>query len=194
MTDGNAAAWSWPAEWIVSAAQRGDPEAITTLVYDSHAHVQRFARALCATPEDAEDAAQEALIVLYRRIGTLRATAALGSWMFQIVRNECIRRSRITLRRPDPMATVEPSAEDAALARLEFERIIESIATLPAEQRAVLVLRDIQGLSGAATARALGLSRAAMKSRLHRARETLRARLRTPNSATSYGDTANARA
>lgn len=170
-------AGSWPAERVVSAAQQGDPRAITTLVCDSHTHVQRFARMLCSTPEDAEDAAQEALIVLYRKIGTLRATAALASWMFQIVRNECIRRSRVTFRLPVPATPVEPSAEDAVLVRLEIERIVESISELPAEQRAVLVLRDIQGLSGAATAHVLGLSRAAMKSRLHRGRETLRSQL-----------------
>jgi RNA polymerase sigma factor (sigma-70 family) len=173
--------WSWPGEQVINAAQQGDPRAIATLVCGSHAHVQRFAHTLCSTPEDAEDAAQEALIVLYRKIGTLRAAAALAAWMFQIVRNECIRRSRVAFRRPISAAMVEPSAEDAALARLEIERIVDSIAGLPPDQRAVLVLRDIQGLSGAATAQALGLSRAAMKSRLHRGRETLRSRLTAPN-------------
>ncbi len=179
---------SWPTEQVVSAAQQGDPRAIATLVSGSHAHVQRFAHTLCSTPEDAEDAAQEALIVLYRKIGTLRATAALASWVFQIVRNECIRRSRLALHRPiRSSAMAEPSAEDATLARLEMQRIVDSIAGLPPEQRAVLVLRDIQGLSGAATAQALGLSRAAMKSRLHRGRETLHSRLRTPDNTTGYG-------
>lgn len=182
----------WPTEQVLSAAQQGDPRAIATLVSGSHAQVQRFARTLCSTPEDAEDAAQEALIVLYRKIGTLRASAALGSWMFQIVRNECIRRSRVRLHKPVPVAMVEPSAEDAALARLEMERIVNCIAALPSEQRAVLVLRDIQGLSGSATAQALGLSRAAMKSRLHRGRETLRSELRTPNNTPGDGDTENA--
>ncbi len=182
----------WPTERVVSAAQQGDPRAIAILVSGSHGHVQRFARTLCSTPEDAEDAAQEALIVLYRRIGTLRATAALASWLFQIVRNECIRRSRFAFHRPISAAMAEPSAEDAALARLEMQRIVESISGLPPEQRAVLVLRDIQGLSGAATAQALGLSRAAMKSRLHRGRETLRSGLRTPNNTTSDGGAENA--
>jgi RNA polymerase sigma factor (sigma-70 family) len=181
------AAWSWPSEQVIRAAQQGDPSAIATLVCGSHAHVHRFARTLCSTPEDAEDAAQEALIVLYQKIGTLRATAALASWMFQIVLNECIRRARLALRRPISAAMTEPSAEDAALTRLEIERIVHSIAGLPPEQRAVLVLRDIQGLSGAATAQALGLSRAAMKSRLHRGRATLRSRLKTPNNTTSDG-------
>lgn len=171
----------WPTEQVVSAAQHGDPRAITALVSGSHAHVQRFARTLCSTPEDAEDAAQEALIVLYRKIGTLRTAAALASWMFSIVRNECVRRSRLRLTRHAPPATTEPSAEDATLARLEMERIVAAIAGLPVEQRAVLVLRDIQGLSGAATAEALCLNRAAMKSRLHRGREALRARLTAPS-------------
>lgn len=185
--------FSWPTEQVVSAAQQGDPRAITTLISGSHAHVQRFARTLCSTPEDAEDAAQEALIVLYRKIGTLRATAALGSWMFSIVRNECVRRSQLKLSKHSFSATVGPSAEDATLARLEMERIVDAIAGLPSEQRAVLVLRDVQGLSGAATAQALGLSRPAMKSRLHRGRETLRARLSTPKDTISYGGFEDAR-
>jgi RNA polymerase sigma factor (sigma-70 family) len=179
--------WAWPTEEVVSAAQQGDPRAITMLVSGSHAHVQRFAHTLCATPEDAQDATQEALIVLYRKIGTLRTAAALGSWMFQIVRNECIRRSRLTLRKPRVAATVEISAEDVAFARLEIERIVAAIAALAPEQRAVLVLRDIQGLSGAATAQALGLSRAAMKSRLHRGREVLRSQLQAQDGATTAG-------
>jgi RNA polymerase sigma factor (sigma-70 family) len=178
---------SWPTERVVSAAQQGDTRAIATLLSGSHAHVRRFARTLCATPEDAEDAAQEALIVMYRKIGTLRATAALASWMFQIVRNECIRRTRVALRRPVFADTAEPSAEDVALARLEIERIVDSISKLAPEQRAVLVLRDIHGLSGAATAQTLGLSRAAMKSRLHRGRETLRSGLRTSDDPTGGG-------
>jgi RNA polymerase sigma factor (sigma-70 family) len=186
----DARTWSWPTEQVVSAAQHGDPRAIELLLEGSHAHVRRFARTLCSTPEDAEEAAQEALIVLYRKIGTLRAAAALASWMFQIVRNECIRRTRLTLHRPLPSAAVEHSAEEAALARMEVERIVDSIAGLPPDQRAVLVLRDIQGLSGGATAQTLGLSRAAMKSRLHRGRETLRAQLRAAENCA--GDATNA--
>jgi RNA polymerase sigma factor (sigma-70 family) len=182
----------WPAEGVISAAQQGDPRAIATLVSGSHQHVRRFAHTLCSSPEDAEEATQEALIVLYRKIGTLRATAALASWMFQIVRNECVRRSRLALHRPAPAAAVEPSAEDAALARLEMKRIVDSIAALPYEQRAVLVLRDIQGLSGAVTARTLGLSRAAMKSRLHRGREAVRSGLAASAEATGDGGSEDA--
>ncbi len=189
--------WAWPTEQVINAAQQGDPRAIAILLDGSHAHVHRFARTLCSTPEDAEEATQEALIVLYQKIGTLRAAAALASWIFQIVRHECIRRARLALRGALPISPISPTAteasvEEVALARLEVERIVDSIAALPADQRAVLVLRDIQGLSGNATAQTLGLSRAAMKSRLHRGREALRTQLKALTGPTAGGDTDNA--
>ncbi|MBO8202979.1 RNA polymerase sigma factor [Streptomyces smyrnaeus] len=182
---------SWPGEQLVVAAQRGDIEAITALVSGAHPNVVRFARTLCATPEDAEDAAQEALIILYRRIGMLRASGALASWMFRIVRNECLRRARTMLRHPTRPRQHPPrvdaavrSAEEEALQRLEAGRVAAAVATLPADQRRVLIMRDIQGHSGRAVADALGLSTAAMKSRLHRARATVRHMVRdTPEPA-----------
>lgn len=172
----------WPDEDLVVAAQGGDAASISALVSGSHPHVRRFARSLCATPEDAEDAAQEAVIILYRKIGTLRASRALASWMFRIVRNECIRRSRLMLRRPEPV--VDPlarSAEEDVLHRLEVERVAAAIAALPSDQRRVLVLRDVQGRSGREVADTLGLSTAAMKSRLHRARTAVHAYLEEPH-------------
>jgi RNA polymerase sigma factor (sigma-70 family) len=173
---------------LIAAAQRGDVEAITALVSGSHPNVQRFARSLCATPEDAEDAAQEALIILYRRIGMLRASGALASWMFRIVRNECLRRARtMRARAPLPEATVR-SAEEVVLQRMEAGRVAAAVAALPAEQRRVLIMRDIQGYSGRMAAEELGLSTAAMKSRLHRARGAVQQSLRaTPEPAP--GDT-----
>lgn len=168
---GRVADSGWPGERLVSAAQRGDVESITALVAGSHPHVRRFARSLCASPQDAEDAAQEALIILYRKIGTLRASGALASWMFRIVRNECLRRARLGWRQPAPVLEVgAPSAEDDVLRRLEAERVAGAIAALPADQRYVLIMRDVRGYPGRMVAEALGLSLAAMKSRLHRAR------------------------
>ncbi|WP_067812264.1 RNA polymerase sigma factor [Actinomadura kijaniata] len=165
---------SWPGAELIAAAQGGDVESITALVSGSHPHVRRFARSLCASPEDAEDAAQEALIILYRRIGTLRASGALASWMFRIVRNECLRRARPAPRhREPPPDTGAVSAEEEALRRLEAGRVAAAIAALPADQRRVLIMRDVQGHSGRAVADALGLSLPAMKSRLHRARATV---------------------
>ncbi|MEU5286447.1 RNA polymerase sigma factor [Streptomyces sp. NPDC020755] len=179
---------SWPGEQLIVAAQRGDVDSITALVSDAHPNVRRFARSLCATPEDAEDATQEALIVLYRKIGMLRASGALASWMFRIVRNECLRRAR-TMRAhaPLPDAAVR-SAEEVVLQRIEAGKVAAAIAALPAEQRRVLIMRDIQGYSGRTVAEALGLSTAAMKSRLHRARTAVQQSLRVP-SEPAPGDT-----
>jgi RNA polymerase sigma factor (sigma-70 family) len=166
----------WAGEQLIRAAQDGDFDAITAVVGGARPHVRRFARQLCASPQDAEDAAQEALLVLYRKIGSLRATAALASWMFRIVRNECLRRLRrsaVQDEAPGPAA----SAEDEALERLEAERVAQAIAALPDIQRRVLTMRDVLGHPGRTVAEALGLSTAAMKSHLHRARAALRQNL-----------------
>ncbi|MFI9784143.1 RNA polymerase sigma factor [Kitasatospora sp. NPDC051984] len=171
---------SWPPEEVIAAARCGDPESIDALVAGAHPTVRRFAHSLCASPEDAEDAAQEALIILYRRIGMLRATGALASWLFRIVRNECLRRVRPAPAAPEAPAGEADSAEQEALRRLDTERVAAAIAALPADQRRVLIMRDLQGYGGRAVAEALGLSTAAMKSRLHRARAAVRAELAGP--------------
>ncbi|MFB9925835.1 RNA polymerase sigma factor [Amycolatopsis halotolerans] len=174
----------WPADQLVLAAQRGDEASIAVLVSGAYPHVRRFAFSLCASSQDAEDAAQEAMIVLFRKIGTLRATAALASWMFRIVRNECLSRARALVQRDEPIPdTAGPSAEDDVLSRLEVERLSAAIASLPDDQRGVLIMRDIQGLPGKTVAKSLGLSTAAMKSRLHRARAAVRACLDLPEEA-----------
>ncbi|MEU5163792.1 RNA polymerase sigma factor [Streptomyces sp. NPDC020875] len=166
----------WPGARLVDAARDGDEEAVAALLTGSHPHVRRFAHSLCATPQDAEDAAQEALIILYRKIGMLRASGALASWMFRIVRNECLRRARLMVRGPGPVPddAPVPSFEEDVLRRLEAELVARAISELPADQRRVLIMRDVQGYSGRMTADALGLSTSAMKSRLHRARAAVR--------------------
>lgn len=184
----------WPGEQVVVAAQQGDVDALAELVAASHPNVRRFALSLCASREDAEDAAQEALIVLYRKVGMLRASGALASWMFRIVRNECLRRARTVRRNAAPPQyreadDVVSSAEEEVLRRLEAGLVAEAIAALPADQRRVLVMRDVQGHSGRAVSDALGLSTAAMKSRLHRARAAVRVAL-GPAAEPSYAPSA----
>jgi RNA polymerase sigma factor (sigma-70 family) len=66
--------------------------------------------------------------------------------------------------------TTAPSVEDEVLRRLDADQVATAIAALPADQRHVLIMRDVQGRSGRMVADALGLSLPAMKSRLHRAR------------------------
>ena len=101
--------------------------------------------------------------------------------MFRIVRNECLRRARAMLRdRPLARDIATLSAEDEVLQRLEAAAVAAAIAALPADQRRVLIMRDVQGYSGRMVADALGLSTAAMKSRLHRARTAIREYLEHP--------------
>ncbi|GAA2324625.1 sigma-70 family RNA polymerase sigma factor [Nonomuraea roseoviolacea subsp. roseoviolacea] len=175
---------AWASAQLIEAAQAGDRESIAAVLYGAHTHVRRFAEHLCASPQDAEDAAQEALIILYRKIGSLRATGALASWMFRIVRNECLRRARLVFERQDERLLFEhqdeagsglvSSAEDEAIRRLEAELVARAIQELPEVQRRVLIMRDVLGYPGPSVARSLGLSNAAMKSQLHRARNRLR--------------------
>jgi RNA polymerase sigma factor (sigma-70 family) len=167
----------WASEQVIKAAQDGDLESLAAVVHGAHPHVRRFAEHLCTSSQDAEDAAQEALIILYRKIGSLRATAALASWMFRIVRHECLRRARRLFDHDHDIGPVA-SAEDEVLKRLEAERVAEAIRALPDIQRRVLIMRDVLGHPGRTVAEALGLSNAAMKSNLHRARTTLRLDLR----------------
>jgi RNA polymerase sigma factor (sigma-70 family) len=183
----------WPATRFIAAAQEGDAASIAVVVQSAHPHVRRFAEHLCATPQDAEDAAQEALIILYSKIGTLRASAALASWLFRIVRNECLRRARRVFEDVDALAALAAasaaggpgpgvdaavSAEDEVLRRLDTEELTRLIQALPDLQRRVLIMRDVLGYPGRTTAERLGLSSAAMKSQLHRARAAVRAGLR----------------
>ena len=126
---------SWPTETAIRAAQDGDVASLAAVISGSHPHVHRFASSLCASPQDAEDAAQEALIILYRKIGTLRASSALAAWMFRIVRNECLRRLGAALnKRSEPVCEpVAPSTDEVVLRRLEAERVAAAkIASMPA--------------------------------------------------------------
>lgn len=176
----------WPDERLVKAAQDGNISSLTAVIVESQPHVRRFALSLCATPQDAEDAAQEALIILYRKIGTLRASGALASWMFRIVRNECLRHLRLLTSASvagEADSEPAPSAETSVLRRLDAERIAAAVSGLPRDQRQVLIMRDVQGYPGRLVAQSLGLSNAAMKSRLHRARAALRQALATDEAA-----------
>ncbi|WP_433435862.1 RNA polymerase sigma factor [Nonomuraea sp. CA-141351] len=175
----------WASTRLIEAAQAGDRESITAVVHGAHPHVRRFAEHLCASPQDAEDAAQEALIILYRKIGSLRATGALASWMFRIVRNECLRRARLLFDGYDEGgAGLVTSAEDEVIRRLEAELVAQAIRELPDVQRRVLIMRDVLGYPGRRVAEVLGLSNAAMKSQLHRARSTVRLSLGAKTDAT----------
>jgi RNA polymerase sigma-70 factor (ECF subfamily) len=97
--------------------------------------------------------------------------------MFRIVRNECLRHARLLTSASvteEAGSEPAPSAETSVLRRLDAERVAAAVSGLPRDQRQVLMMRDVQGYPGRLVAQSLGLSNAAMKSRLHRARAALR--------------------
>ena len=170
----------------LAAAARGDDEALAQLVRAYHDRVYRFGVRVCRDGYDAEDAVQDAFTRLATRPDVVRDPGAL-SWLFTVVRNACTRmlwpfvRARRALgeRVEDADATPSPALDpEAALQRWRLVHAIHgAIATLERPYREVLVMRDLEGLSGAETCEALALTEATMKTRLRCARLELRREL-----------------
>jgi RNA polymerase sigma-70 factor (ECF subfamily) len=168
---------------MVARARAGDRRALEYVARRISGSLYRFSRGFCRDPHDAEDVMQDVLVALLSSLRNFRGDASLSSWAYVIARNACARRRRrarpASLERDDVAAMRsirDPGAEpDRATEREELRKALEdAIADLPASLRDVLVLRDVEGLDAARVAAELGLSEAAVKSRLHRARLRLR--------------------
>lgn len=158
---------------LISAAQRGDPAAIDQLLTTCQIRVRRYARKHCEA-SDVDDAVQETLLVISRKIKTLKAPAAFASWLFIIVKRECGKLYR-SMFRLEPLT--DDLAEQALACRTDDELrvdLIRALEALPENYREVLLMRDFEGLTIAEISVRLGEPSGAVKSRLHRARETLR--------------------
>ncbi len=161
---------------LVDRAHDGDAAALDRLLAACRPDLERYARRHCES-DDVEEAIQDALWILYRKLGGLRSAAAFTGWLVQIVRRACLglaraRRTR-TARHVALDAVAEPldsGASDPAL-RAALAAII---ARLPQTYRDAILLRDVEGLSAGEMARRLGISLEAAKSRVHRARAMVR--------------------
>lgn len=177
-------------EALLDAAAHGDDDALDALVRKYHDRVHRYGERVCRDRFDADDAVQEAFTRLARRPDVVRDPGAL-SWLMSVVRNACLRllrpftRERARLGERIEDADLTPSADLDPQAALERWRLVhavhQAIAALDPPYREVLVLRDIEGLSGEEVCSALGIGEAAMKSRLFRARERVRDAVRAPD-------------
>jgi len=139
----------------------------------------------CGNREDAEDVLVEALLKAYRNLGQLRDSAAFRAWLAQIGRRVCWQlRQREALLPIMQLSVMEAGgaelqshgeAADLLAARQEMKQLLrQAIESLPEAERTVYELRDLEEVSGEDTAARLGISMAAMKSRLHRARAAVR--------------------
>jgi RNA polymerase sigma-70 factor (ECF subfamily) len=159
----------------LALAARTDDEALAQLVHAYHARVYRYGVRVCRDAFDADDAVQEAFVKLSGRPDVASDRGALA-WLFTVVRNACRRLLRPWQRERRALGErVDAEPGHDALARWQLVRDVHAaIAQLEPVHREVLVLRDLEGLSGDETARVLGLELATMKTRLHRARARLR--------------------
>lgn len=173
---------------LVRAAQQGDPAAMEDLIAGSYRAAYTLALRLMGNPEDAAEATQEAYIRMVKGLKRFREVGAFPTWLFKIVSNVCMTEMRKRSRRDLPVDmetmtgteripwTEESSvdAEQAAIGRVFWGELERSVRGLPEQYRAVVVLRDVYGLSGEETGDILGISPGAVKVRLHRARRRLR--------------------
>lgn len=153
----------------VAAAQQGDALALDRLLDELAPYVRR----LCAriVPAAADDAAQEALLAIFRGLPSLRAPEAIMTW----VRSVTVRTAIRLARQHDREIAVEETLIGRHASSLEgLVDIDDALARLPASQRAVLVLRTREGLSEQEIAATLGIPAGTVKSRLHRARAKFR--------------------
>jgi RNA polymerase sigma-70 factor (ECF subfamily) len=172
---------------LVAAAKDGDREAFDEIVRATYTDTYALALRLTANEEDAKDVVQEAYLRAYRGLKRFRGEASFTTWLYRITANCAAthlgKRSRHRHEDLDGEASelrdlrpdVDPQARaEAALLR---GRVSAALETLPPRLRSVVVLRDIYDLPHEAIAAELGISEAAAKVRLHRARLRLRAQL-----------------
>jgi RNA polymerase sigma-70 factor (ECF subfamily) len=163
-----------PAE-LLEAARAGEQPALLALIEAVQPHVRRYARHACRSSSDAEDAAQDALWLIYRRIGTLRVLGSFTGWAFAIIRRECLRLAR-RLGHIESAGALEGMEERLAATpdldlRLDLAAAIQS---LPAHYREIILLRDIQEMTIDEISAQTKLTRESVKARLHRARLLVR--------------------
>jgi RNA polymerase sigma-70 factor (ECF subfamily) len=174
---------------LIARARAGDERAFAELVTEHSARVYGALRRFGLDPEEADEVAQEVFLRAWRGLARFEERSHFSTWLYRIAFNEAQRR---LARRPPPTAFSRPGDEDAIAALAdaidagpqartldrEFEQILEqALAQLPADLRAAVVLRDLEGLSTEEAATVAGVRQAAFKSRLHRGRMQLRALL-----------------
>lgn len=175
----------WTDEEVVERVRAGDTALYEILVRRYNQRLYRVARAIVRSDSEAEDVMQDAYVRAYAHLDQFARRAPFGAWLTRITVNEALARLRMQQR-------IQPLADDRAegemtmpsdehmnpeqqTANAELGRILEeTLLSLPDQYRAVVMLRDVEEMSTAETADALGLTEENVKVRLHRGRAMMR--------------------
>jgi RNA polymerase sigma-70 factor (ECF subfamily) len=180
---------------LLAAHVAGDPDAFATLFTRHRDRLWAVALRTMGNPHDAADGLQDGLVSAFRRADSFRGDAAVTTWLHRVVVNACLDRIRAAkVRRAEPLpddlddygdrgssytstsAVDEPEA--AAISDDRRRAVLAALATLPVEQRAALVLVDMEGYPVAEVAEMLGCAEGTVKSRCSRGRDRLAVLLR----------------
>ena len=172
---------------MIAKVLDGDTDAFEPLVTANQSFVYNIALKMLSNPEDAFDVSQEAFVRAFRSLKNFKGESSFSSWLYRITANMCLDFMRKNKRRREaaivylddnemkeldlPDSRFDPRTE---LERAELRRAInEALDSLPDEQRSILLLRELNGMSYAEIAETLSLEDGTVKSRLSRARANL---------------------
>jgi RNA polymerase sigma-70 factor (ECF subfamily) len=171
---------------LVARAEAGDVDAFTALVVALHPVVHRWALVFAADPDEADDITQDAFVLMHRHLAQFQGDAPLEGWLYRIVRRAAGQRRRTLQRRLRLAASPRGRPErDAYLtdpgARVDREwlaaRVRDFFRGLPARQREIFDLVDLQGYDPSEVARMTGMNAATVRANLFKARAAVRAHL-----------------
>ena len=175
----------------------GEPEAFDRFVEHFQAKIFRYSWLMCGHREDAEEVAQETLLKVFENFDHLEAPERIRPWVFQIAKNACLMKRRKSVFAPSRELSLDEflpamvhdgnhnlqiadwsALPDRQMLQSELRHAIDrAIRSLPENYRTVILLRDVEELSTAETARILDLTEDVVKTRLHRARLAVRREL-----------------
>ena len=183
-----------PESGLIELCRQGDARAFTRLVSLHERMVYNLAARLLGDPEEAKDLSQEVFLQVYKTIHRFEGRSSLKTWIYRIVVNQCHNRQRWWRRRKkDQSRPIEDltASEEAQISsrrteagpleeltrREQSRRVQAALDAISFDQRSILVLREVEGLSCEEIATALAVPIGTVKSRLARGREALRRQL-----------------
>ena len=161
---------------LAAAAAAGDRDALETLLRRHAGLVNAVCRRVLANPEDALDAAQEALLSISRKIHTFDGRSRFTTWCYRVATNAALDEARRRARRPSPVDIVpEPRGSGMSIDDLVADQldVDAALSRLSPDHRAAVALRDLVGLDYAEIGEVLGIPPGTVRSRIARGRAAL---------------------